>query len=40
MHALQLWKKAYAYQYIYLPIVYGLLSVKFRYQDVTDLWIA
>jgi hypothetical protein len=26
----------YRYQHIYLPILYGVLGLKFRIQDVTD----
>jgi len=31
----QLWKSIYKYQYIYMPILYGGLSLKFRIQDFT-----
>jgi len=31
----QRWKSMYKYQYIYMPILYGLLSLKFRIQDFT-----
>jgi len=31
----QLWKKMYKYQHIYMPILYGLLALKFRIQDFT-----
>ena len=26
----------YKYQHVYLPVLYGLLAIKFRMQDVTD----
>jgi len=36
----QVWQAVYRWQHVYLPIVYGLLSLKFRLQDITDLAIA
>ncbi len=35
-----MWRAVYRWQHVYLPIVYGLLALKFRIQDVTDLAIA
>jgi len=31
----QKWRNLYKYQYIYMPILYGGLSIKFRIQDLT-----
>jgi len=31
----QTWTKLYQYQHIYMPILYGLLALKFRLQDFT-----
>jgi len=35
----QFWTSLYRYQHIYLPVLYGLLGLKFRIQDVTDFMI-
>lgn len=32
----QSWKALYRWQHVYLPILYGLLTFKFRLQDITD----
>jgi len=31
----QIWKSVYKYQHFYMPILYGLLAIKFRIQDFT-----
>jgi hypothetical protein len=36
----QLWTASYRWQHVYLPVLYGALTLKFRLQDVTDLWLA
>ncbi|OQV18149.1 Delta(5) fatty acid desaturase A [Hypsibius exemplaris] len=32
----QRWSPVYRFQYVYLSILYGLLALKFRLQDITD----
>lgn len=32
----QMWSFAYRFQYMYLPPLYGLLALKFRFQDLTE----
>ncbi len=32
---MQLWALSYKYQHVYLPVLYGLLGLKFRLQDFT-----
>jgi cytochrome b involved in lipid metabolism len=31
----QIWKNSYKFQYLYMPVLYGLLAIKFRIQDFT-----
>eukprot|EP01126_Amoeba_proteus_P049737 TRINITY_DN5832_c0_g1_i10.p1 TRINITY_DN5832_c0_g1~~TRINITY_DN5832_c0_g1_i10.p1 ORF type:complete len:369 (-),score=83.08 TRINITY_DN5832_c0_g1_i10:111-1217(-) len=35
----QVWKSIYKYQYIYMPILYGLLSIKVRLQNWTTTYL-
>jgi fatty acid desaturase len=36
----QVWRSVYAFQWLYLPVLYTLLAFKVRWTDVTDTWIA
>lgn len=39
----QTWARMYKYQHLYLPVLYGVLGLKFRIQDFTDTffrWVA
>jgi fatty acid desaturase len=36
----QVWTWMYKFQHIYLPVVYGLLGLKFRVQDITGTYLA
>jgi hypothetical protein len=33
---MQTWKSLYKYQYLYLPPLYGILGIKFRFQDLIE----
>jgi hypothetical protein len=35
----QAWSWVYRFQWMYLPILYGVLTMRFRIQDVTDTWL-
>ncbi|KAA8497298.1 Delta(5) fatty acid desaturase A [Porphyridium purpureum] len=36
----QFWASVYKYQYVYMPVLYGVLGLKSRYQDVFEIFSA
>jgi hypothetical protein len=35
----QRWASVYAWQHVYLPLLYGFLAIKVRIEDVLSLWV-
>jgi fatty acid desaturase len=36
----QPWAWVYQFQWLYMPVLYGLLGLKMRYDDITSVWLA